>query len=64
MTRLPRSIPIVPVAANLVRARSRDRATPRRIAEIQANLLTTLVRHAAADVPHYNGKIRLVKRVS
>lgn len=53
MTRLPRSIPVLPVLSNLAVARSRDRARPERIAEIQADLLTRLVRHAAAAVPHY-----------
>ncbi len=53
MTRLPSSIPILPVLTNLAVARARDRATPERIADVQAKLLTGLVRHAAANVPHY-----------
>ncbi|MEV6967984.1 hypothetical protein AB0M47_23020 [Hamadaea sp. NPDC051192] len=53
MTRLPHRIPILPVLANVATARARDRARPERIAELQARLLTQLVRHAAATVPHY-----------
>ncbi|MBB5874177.1 phenylacetate-coenzyme A ligase PaaK-like adenylate-forming protein [Allocatelliglobosispora scoriae] len=53
MTRLPRSIPILPVLTNLAIARSRDRARPEALAPIQADLLRRLVRHAAANVPHY-----------
>jgi hypothetical protein len=53
MTRLPHRIPILPVVANLAAARARDRADPERIARIQADLLSRLVCHAAANVPHY-----------
>lgn len=50
---LPSSIPILPVAVNLVRAGLRDRLPPDRMEALQADLLRRLVRHAYDTVPYY-----------
>jgi phenylacetate-CoA ligase len=54
---LPRAIPVLPVLANLVRARARDLAPAATVAAIQAELLRRLVRHAYANVPHYRDRL-------
>jgi phenylacetate-CoA ligase len=54
---LPRAIPVVPVLANLVRARARDLAPPAAVATVQARLLRRLVRHAHANVPYYRDRL-------
>lgn len=50
---LPTSIPVLPVAANLVRTRHRDRLDPVRTEDLQSRLLRDLVQHAVTRVPHY-----------
>ncbi|GII78476.1 capsular polysaccharide biosynthesis protein [Sphaerisporangium rufum] len=47
------TIPVLPVLGNLALIRARERAAPPRMAEIQARLLRSLVRHAHARVPYY-----------
>src|SRR5688572_19601969 len=57
MTRLPRTIPVLPVATNLVRAGRRDGLDPRATERVQARLLRRLVRHAYAHVPYYRERL-------
>jgi phenylacetate-CoA ligase len=57
MTRLPRTIPVLPVATNLVRAGRRDGLDPRETERVQARLLRRLVRHAYAHVPYYRERL-------
>lgn len=51
--KLPVTIPVLPVLRNFVVARRRERLTPDRMREVQARLLSRLVRHAYAHVPYY-----------
>jgi phenylacetate-CoA ligase len=55
--RLPRTIPILPVATNVLRARHRDGLDPVATERVQARLLRRLVRHAGKRVPYYRERL-------